>query len=118
MTFQNQVTLKGFIGEKSKVRTASNQSPYARLSARTEQSWQDPASGETKTRTSWHRCVAWARLAYVAAKLPAGSAVEIQGELRSRVAAEHEGATTGVKRWITEVHILAIKRLDDAKAVG
>jgi len=47
--------------------------------------------GEYDSRTEWHRCTAWGRLAEFAGKLDKGAHIHIEGELRYRGVPEKFG---------------------------
>ena len=78
------------------------------LSVATKESWKD-GNGEWRSRTDWHRVVAFAGVGEYAATLPKGSHVLIQGTLRSR---EYE--KDGVKRCVFELRADTIGKLDRA----
>ena len=72
----------GFLGgdAERKVIDATN---IAMISLATKTSWKNDA-GTWESRTEWHRCVAFGRLAEFAATLTKGAHVAVEGELRSR----------------------------------
>ena len=108
--FQNRISLIGFTGTDTQVRTTKNNRTFAVLSVATKRSWLDKQSGKRVSRTEWHRIVAWGKLSDFATNLAKGTHVQIAGELRSR-------AYTGkdnVRRRIAEVHLGSIRKLDRA----
>ncbi|MGI9072233.1 MAG: single-stranded DNA-binding protein [Bryobacteraceae bacterium] len=54
----NRVTLIGFVGKDAEVRNARNQAHFTVLSLASKRSWKDRQSGEYKSHTTWHRCIA------------------------------------------------------------
>jgi single-strand DNA-binding protein len=66
-------------------------------------------SGRLESRTEWHRCLAFGKLAEFAASLKKGAHVQIEGELRS---GEYE--KSGVAQRVFECHIESILKLDRA----
>lgn len=79
--YLNRVTLIGFIGSDAE-RKAANATNIAIFSLATKASWKNDA-GSWESRTEWHRCVAFAKLADFAGTLSKGAHVAIEGELRS-----------------------------------
>jgi single-strand DNA-binding protein len=61
---------------------AANATNIAIFSLATETSWKNDA-GSWESRTEWHRCVAFGKLADFAGTLTKGAHVAIEGELRS-----------------------------------
>ena len=84
--YLNRLTLIGFIGGDAETKTISNGSTFTALSVATQRSWKN-SEGAWESRTEWHRCVSFGRLADFAATLKKGAHVQVEGELRSR---EHE----------------------------
>jgi single-strand DNA-binding protein len=80
----NSVNLIGFTGKDVNASLTKNNRAYAVVLVATKSSYRDKQSGETISRTEWHRCVAWGKLAQVAAKLAKGIRVKLEGELRTR----------------------------------
>ena len=72
--YQNRATLIGFLGKDAGVHaTKTKQTPYTILSLATKRSWKDRESGERMSETTWHKCVAWGKLADFAATLTKGA---------------------------------------------
>ena len=107
--YSNRVTLIGFIGKDAQVRQTRNQTRFTVLSLATKRSWKDRESGEYKSQTTWHRCVAFGHVGEYAAKLTKGAHVQIEGELHTR---EYTPAKGGAKQAITEVRIRQLAKLD------
>jgi Single-strand binding protein family len=59
---KNRITLIGFLGKDAETRVTAKGTAYSRFSIATNVSWKDKESGEYRTRTEWHACVAWAKL--------------------------------------------------------
>ena len=80
--YLNRITLIGFIGSDAE-RKAANATNIAIFSLATKTSWKNDA-GSWESRTEWHRCVAFGKLADFAGTLTKGAHIAIEGELRSR----------------------------------
>jgi single-strand DNA-binding protein len=80
--YLNRITLIGFIGSDAE-RKAANATNIAIFSLATKTSWKNDA-GSWESRTEWHRCVAFGKLADFAGSLTKGAHIAIEGELRSR----------------------------------
>ena len=111
----NRVTLIGFIGNDAEKKVAGTTN-IAVFSIATKTSWKND-SGSWESRTDWHRCVAFGKLANFAGTLTKGAHVAIEGELRSReydrevtVAAEKTIITQ--RAW--EIRVDTILKLDRA----
>ena len=81
--YQNRISLIGFVGNDAKLKTTKNGTPVAVLSVATKASWKN-SKGGYDSRTEWHRCTLWGKLAEFAGKLEKGAHVQIEGELRYR----------------------------------
>src|SRR4029077_12153618 len=79
--YLNRITLIGFIGSDAE-RKAANATNIAIFSLATKTSWKNDA-GSWESRTEWHRCVAFGKLAEFAGTLTKGAHIAIEGELRS-----------------------------------
>src|SRR5947207_935134 len=80
--YLNRITLIGFIGSDAERKTA-NPTNIAIFSLATKTSWKNDA-GSWESRTEWHRCMAFGKLADFAGSLTKGAHIAIEGELRSR----------------------------------
>ena len=80
----NTVNLIGFTGKDVNARFTKNNRAFAVLTVATKSSYRDKQSGELIWRTDWHRCIAWGELAQIVEKLPQGSHVQLEGEVRTR----------------------------------
>ena len=111
----NRVTLIGFIGNDAEKKFAGTTN-IAVFSVATKASWKND-SGSWESRTDWHRCVAFGKLAGFAGTLTKGAHVAIEGELRSReydreVTVGAEKATITQRVW--EIRVDTILKLDRA----
>ena len=79
--YLNRITLIGFLGSDAE-KKVSNTTNIAVFSLATQTSWKNDA-GTWESRTEWHRCVAFGKLAEFAATLTKGAHVAVEGELRS-----------------------------------
>ena len=60
--YQNRVSLIGFVGNDVQLKSTKNGTPVAVLSIATKSSWKN-GKGEYDSRTEWHRCTVWGKLA-------------------------------------------------------
>ena len=111
----NRVTLIGFIGNDAEKKVTGTIN-IAVFSVATKTSWKND-SGSWESRTDWHRCVAFGKLASFAGTLTKGAHVAIEGELRSReydrevtIGAE----TTTITQRVWEIRVDTILKLDRA----
>ena len=79
--YLNRITLIGFLGGDAE-KKVSNAMNIAVFSLATKMSWKNDA-GTWESRTEWHRCVGFGKLADFAGTLVKGAHVAIEGELRS-----------------------------------
>src|SRR5262245_4584842 len=95
--YQNRVTLIGFLGKDAEIRTTKSQTQFTVLSLATKRSWKDRETGERQSRTTWHRCVVWGKLAEFAASLTKGAHVQVEGEIRTREYTPQSSHNTSAK---------------------
>jgi single-strand DNA-binding protein len=102
---RNHVVLAGYLVRDAESRSGDGSTPYVVLTLVTKSSWRDK-TGEWKTHSECHRCVAWgARFADIAT-LKRGAHLQIEGELRSR---EYE--KNGNTQRISEIRVGTVARL-------
>jgi single-strand DNA-binding protein len=114
--YQNRVSLIGFVGNDVQLKSTKNDTPVAVLSVATKVSWKN-STGGYDSRTEWHRCTAWGKLAEFAGKLEKGAHVQIEGELRYREYEKDRGkdsTAAPIKRRLAEIHVSRILKLDRA----
>jgi len=113
--YVNRITLIGFIGSDAE-KKLSNATNLAIFSLATKTSWKNDA-GDWESRTEWHRCVAFGKLADFAGTLAKGAHVAIEGELRSH---EHQRELavgtqkTAVSQRVWEIRVDSVLKLDRA----
>lgn len=106
--YRNHVVLIGYLARDPEPRQAVDHAVYTVLTLVTKTSWRDK-SGEWRTHSEYHRCVAWgARFAEVE-RLKRGSHIQIEGEIRSR-----ELVKDGVTQKISEIRANTIVHLQKA----
>ena len=111
--FLNQVTLIGFTGGDVELQRTRTDIVYSVLSIATKASWKDKTTGEWTSRTEWHRCVAYRRLAEFVASIPKGAHVQVQGELRSReYTPQSNGTESAAPRRAWEIRLDSVLKLD------
>ena len=114
--YQNRISLIGFVGNDVQQKSTKKGTSVAVLSVATKSSWKN-STGGYGSRTEWHRCTAWGKLAEFAGKLEKGAHVQIEGELRYREYEEDRGQDSTdapIKRRMAEIHASRILKLDRA----
>jgi single-strand DNA-binding protein len=79
--YLNRITLIGFLGSDAE-KKVSNTTNIAVFSLAPPTPWKNDA-GTWESRTDWHRCVAFGKVADFAGNLAKGAHVAVEGELRS-----------------------------------
>jgi single-strand DNA-binding protein len=96
---RNRVILRGHAGADAKVKTFDNNRKIATLNIATNESYNNRA-GDRVEETSWHRIIAFGKLADLAEQhVSKGKEISIEGKLSSR---SYEDAS-GNRRYVTEV---------------
>ena len=113
--YLNRITLIGFLGSDAEKRV-SNTTNIAVFSLATQTSWKNDAGG-WESRTEWHRCAAFGRLADFAGNLAKGAHVAVEGELRSHeyqreVAVSDRRTSIPMRVW--EIRVNSVLKLDRA----
>lgn len=99
MASVNKVILIGNLGRDPEVRYIPNGDAVANLNIATTDKWKDKG-GETQEHTEWHRVSFFGRQAEICGEyLKKGSAVYVEGSLRTRKYTDKEG----VERYATEI---------------
>lgn len=100
MASVNKVILVGNLGADPETRFMPNGDAVANVRLATTESWKDKASGEKKEITEWHRVVFYRKLAEIVGQyLKKGSAVYVEGRIRTRKWQDKEGQ----ERYTTEI---------------
>lgn len=90
----------GNLGGDPEVRYTPSGVAVATFSMATSESWKDKDSGEKQTKTTWHRIVAFGKLAEIIGEyLVKGKKVYIEGPMQTRDWEDREG----IKRYTTEI---------------
>ena len=113
--YLNRITLIGFIGSDAE-RKAANATNIAIFSLATKTSWKND-TGSWESRSEWHRCVAFGKLADFAGTLSKGAHVAVEGELRSHEY-QRELAVgtqkTSITQRVWEIRVDSVLKLDHA----
>lgn len=112
--YQNRVSLIGFVGNDAQLKTTKNGTPVVIFSVATKASWKN-STGSYDSRTEWHHCTVWGKLAEFASKLEKGAHVQIEGELRYREYKKDRATDSNaapMKRRLAEIHASRILKLD------
>jgi len=100
MASVNKVILVGNLGADPETRFMPNGDAVANVRLATTESWKDKASGEKREITEWHRVVFYRKLAEIVGQyLKKGSAVYVEGRIRTRKWQDKEGQ----ERYTTEI---------------
>ena len=100
MASVNKVILVGNLGADPETRYMPNGDAVANVRLATTESWKDKATGEKKDLTEWHRVVFYRKLAEIVGQyLKKGSAVYVEGRIRTRKWTDKEGQ----ERYTTEI---------------
>ena len=100
MASVNKVILVGNLGADPETRYMPNGDAVANIRMATTESWKDKATGEKKEITEWHRVVFYRKLAEIVGQyLKKGSAVYVEGRIRTRKWQDKEGQ----ERYTTEI---------------
>ena len=103
------VIITGNIGQDHDLKVMPNQTAVLNFSLATSESWKDKNSGEIRSTTEWHRCVAFSRTAENTAQYTGkGSKVQVIGKLRTRKWTDNNN----VDRYATEIMVDDIQFLD------
>ena len=115
MASVNKVILLGNLGADPEVRYMTNGDAVANIRLATTESWKDKNTGEKKEITEWHRVVFYRRLAEIVEKyLKKGSAVYIEGRIRTRKWQDKEGQ----ERYTTEIEANEMQMLGSRQSVS
>ena len=103
----NKVILIGNAGNDPEVTHIDSGSVVANFSLATNETYKDK-SGEKKTVTEWHRCVAWGKNAEVIEEyVKSGQLLYVEGRLKTRSYEDKEKNT----KYVTEIYINQFKML-------
>ena len=109
----NKVILVGRVGQDVEQKFLPNGTAVVSLTLATSEEWKDKA-GDKQSRTEWHRCVAYQRLAEIIGEyVKKGQQLYIEGKLQTR-SWEQEG----VKRYQTEIIVSEMQMIGDKPSGG
>jgi single-strand DNA-binding protein len=114
--YQNRISLIGFVGNDVQLKSTKSGTSVAVLSLATKSTWRN-SNGGYDSRTEWHRCTAWGKLAEFAGKLQKGAHIQIEGELRYREYEKDLGKDSSAapsRHRLAEIHASRILKLDRA----
>jgi len=100
MSSLNRVTLIGRLGKDPELRYTRNQTPFARFSLATSETF--TVDGERREKTEWHNLVVWGKQAEIAGRyLKKGKQIYAEGRIEYR---DFEGQD-GQKRFFTDIKV-------------
>ena len=115
MASVNRVTLIGNLGADPETRFMPNGDAVANVRLATTESWKDKQTGEKRELTEWHRVVFYRKLAEIVGQyLKKGSAVYIEGRIRTRKWQDKEGQ----ERYTTEIEATEMQMLGGRQSGG
>jgi single-strand DNA-binding protein len=110
----NKVILVATVGKDPEVKYMPSGGAVVNLSAATNESWKDKATGEKKERTEWHKLTFYNRLAEIVGEyVRKGQQIYIEGRLRTR---DYE--KEGKKHYVTEIMVDEMQMLGSTRAGG
>jgi single-strand DNA-binding protein len=118
--YENEITLKGFLGKDAENIATKTQKTFTVLSLATKSGYKDK-QGQWVNHTEWHRIVAFGQPAEHARNLKKGDYVEVKGELRTT---EYEKEVGDSKKKVKvtfrdkEVRASIVKKLEQPKSSG
>ena len=115
MASLNKVILVGNLGADPENRYMPNGDAVANIRLATTESWKDKATGEKREITEWHRVVFYRKLAEIVGQyLKKGSAVYVEGRIRTRKWQDKEGQ----ERYTTEIEANEMQMLGSRSGAG
>ena len=115
MASVNKVILVGNLGADPETRFMPNGDAVANVRLATTESWKDKSSGEKREITEWHRVVFYRKLAEIVGQyLKKGSAVYVEGRIRTRKWQDKEGQ----ERYTTEIEANEMQMLGGRSGGG
>ena len=115
MASVNKVILVGNLGADPETRFRPNGDAVANVRLATTESWKDKATGEKREITEWHRVVFYRKLAEIVGQyLKKGSAVYVEGRIRTRKWQDKEGQ----ERYTTEIEANEMQMLGGRSSGG
>lgn len=103
----NKAILVGNLGKDPEMRYMPDGTTVANFSIATSDEWKDKNTGEKKSKTEWHRIVAFRRLAEICGEyLEKGKQVYIEGKLKTR-----SWEKDGITRYTTEIEAYQMQML-------
>ena len=100
MASVNKVIIVGNLGRDPETRYMPSGDAIANIAVATTDKWKDKTTGEQKESTEWHRVSFFGKLAEIAGQyLKKGSAVYIEGKLRTRKYTDKDG----IEKYSTEI---------------
>ena len=101
--------------QAAEVRATRNNASFTVVSLATKRSWKYRETGERRSQTTWHRCIAWGKAGPIRGYAYQGRAhVQLEGEIRTREYTQKSGGhnSEDAKKSITEVRVTSIAKLD------
>ena len=115
MASVNKVIIIGNLGRDPEVRYTPNGNAICNISVATTRTWKAKDSGDKVEETEWHRVAFFDRLAEIAGEyLKKGSAVYVEGRLKTRKWTDKEGK----ENYTTEIIAEEMKMLGGREGRG
>lgn len=91
MSYVNSLHLVGNLGGDPEIKNVGN-SVVTTFSVATTETWKDKSTGEKKSNTDWHNCVAWGHTAdFISKYAKKGNKVIIQGSIHYKTYENKDG---------------------------
>ena len=111
MASVNKAIIIGNLGCYPEIRYTHDGKAVVNMSVATTDKWKDKTTGESKSKTEWHRVVVFERLADICGQyLVKGSGVYFEGPIRTR-----SWEKDGITRYTTEIHAREMQMLGEKK---
>jgi len=110
----NKVMLIGHLGDDVKVHYFDDKNSIGRFPLATNESYTNKQTGEKITTTEWHNIVVRNKLAEICEKyLSKGDKIYCEGRIKTK-----QWEQDGVKRYMTEIHIVDMNFLTTKKELN
>lgn len=106
----NKVVLVGNVGKDPEMKYLPNGNAVANFSIATTESWKNKQTGEYENKSEWHNLVVFGKFAELVGKyIKKGAKIYAEGKLQT---SSWDDATTGARRYKTEIVVSDIQLLD------
>ena len=108
----NKVILLGRVGQDPEAKTTQSDTTITTVSVATSESWKDKNTGDWKSKTEWHRVVAFGQTANIVRdNFRKGDLVYIEGAIQTREWETQEGEKKRVTEIVLKPYGSKVKKL-------